>query len=52
MTAGCRHQWRAARVPQLQTIWLLRHAQDEKPEDVNLELVCEFVAPLVADRRG
>ena len=34
------------------TIWLLRHALEKRPEDVNLELVFELVVQLVTDLRG
>jgi hypothetical protein len=34
------------------TIWLLRLAVAEKPEDVDLELVFALVAQLVTDLRG
>ena len=34
------------------TIWLLRLALHEKPEDVDLEVVFELVAQLVTDLRG
>ena len=34
------------------TIWLLRLALTEKPEDVDLELVFKLVAQLVTDLRG
>jgi hypothetical protein len=34
------------------TIWLLRQALLEKPEDVDLEVVFELVAQLVTDLRG
>ena len=34
------------------TIWLLRHALNERPEDVNLGLVFELIAQLVTDLRG
>lgn len=34
------------------TIWLLRQAFHEKPEDVDLEVAVELVAQLVADLRG
>ena len=33
------------------TIWLLRHALHEKPEDVDLEIVFELMAQLVTDLR-
>ena len=34
------------------TMWLLRHALDANPEDVDLELVFELVAQLVTDLRA
>ena len=34
------------------TIWMLRHALHEKPEDAKLGLVFELVAQLVTDLRG
>ena len=34
------------------TIWLLRRALDESPEDVNLDHVFDLVAQLVTDFQG
>ena len=34
------------------TIQLMRHALNGRPEEVDLDIVCELVAQLVADLQG